>query len=748
MSGAWLELVCLPAPPPACKGWGVPPRAGGSVLGSQDSGGLSRGRGSASVWGARCPPRSPLDASRCSPLRGRTRRASCAWSQRTCASLSARRWRTWRSRWKSRPTPRRSSAAQRWNWPCCSPPTTGASLRAMISTGSSCGRTMPDCPRCRRRWWPWAAAPTSALRRSLRPGSTRRSRAAWSPPGWARAGEGDRWWRSGFELLRQSFAEMALSRGREPTPLLVALALSAASSACQREVRDALPGPPLDRYFRAATLCGLWLAARTGLARAWRDAGREQGGAEAPVLLKLEAALSPTGFLGGRSEVLQGGVTLYGLELLAGVPGAEELASRLASGGSAEEAREGVVRALGEEEDLARRAEQAAAVARLRLLLGEGLAGAEARGPREALSPLLAAFSGPGTLSGAVVDDASRKALLRLIQGAAPRNGDPLQRVAQTLRSWRQKEPGVAVGLSREAALRSYAEAAVALLADLALDRLATGARRAVSFRTGREAEGGADAEWEGGRLYRLSARPGPILRPQEERRVGHLFADVKDFTRRTALLGEASMAEFLRREFYGPILGAAKEHFSGMGHLADRGGVALNNLLGDAVSFSGQIEGLVSLVKSRPLPPGGVCPPTLPRGVERGGGPANRRHRASPGGGSRRREGEPERGRGTAGYRPARHASPCLGEATSRAGKGGGSAAGRGARSGARSRPGRSTRGGRLCELWPRASGAPGRGRRLRPQPSGHRREDQRVGARDRAGRGRPGPRRRRPSA
>ena len=57
-------------------------------------------------------------------------------------------------------------------------------------------------------------------------------------------------------------------------------------------------------------------------------------------------------------------------------------------------------------------------------------------------------------------------------------------------------------------------------------------------------------------------------------------------------------MAEFLRREFYGPILTAAKEHFGGMGHLADRGGVALNNLLGDAVSFSGRIDVLVSLAK------------------------------------------------------------------------------------------------------------------------------------------------------
>jgi len=55
-------------------------------------------------------------------------------------------------------------------------------------------------------------------------------------------------------------------------------------------------------------------------------------------------------------------------------------------------------------------------------------------------------------------------------------------------------------------------------------------------------------------------------------------------------------MAEFLRTEFYRPILLAAKEHFTGMPHLADRGGISVNNLLGDAISFSGDVEALVLL--------------------------------------------------------------------------------------------------------------------------------------------------------
>ncbi len=196
-------------------------------------------------------------------------------------------------------------------------------------------------------------------------------------------------------------------------------------------------------------------------------------------------------------------------------------------------------------------------------------------------------------------DDAERKGLAARIGGLVPAAGAAAERAVQVLRAWKPKDPAQAVGLDRRAARAEYAAAAVALLADLAVDRLAAPARRALSFRTGHEAEGGTDLEWEAGQLYRLSARGGAILRQREDRPAGHLFADVKDFTRRTGLLGQATMAEFLRREFYVPILVAAKEHFGGMQHLADRGGVLLNNLVGDAVSFSGRIDEMVSLAQA-----------------------------------------------------------------------------------------------------------------------------------------------------
>ncbi|HEY6100402.1 MAG TPA: hypothetical protein VIW03_13280, partial [Anaeromyxobacter sp.] len=400
-----------------------------------------------------------------------------------------------------------------------------------------------------------------------------------------------------IELLRRGFEEMSASRDREETPLVVALALAAETSGTERALKPFLPSPPVDRYLRTAALAAGWLAARTGLARAWRDSGRR---VEDPLLARLEAALSPPALLGGRGALAAGGATLYGCDLSPGIPRADDAVARLAQGGDPEAARSDLVQALGADDDLARRAEHAVAASALRELLGSAIAAAEAAGD-PGIEPLRTLFSAPGALGTALAGDVERKALARQLADAevcAEARGI-LDRGVRALRSWKPKEPAAAVGLDRRAARGEYASAATALLADAAVERMVQPARRALSYRTGREAEGGADLEWEAGRLYRLSARPGPILREAVERPTGHLFADVKDFTRRTALLGPASMAEFLRNEFYVPILVAAKEHFGGMQHLADRGGVQLNNLLGDAISFAGRIDMMIALAKT-----------------------------------------------------------------------------------------------------------------------------------------------------
>jgi hypothetical protein len=398
-----------------------------------------------------------------------------------------------------------------------------------------------------------------------------------------------------IELLRRAFAEMAESGDREETPLLVALALGAELIAAEADVREILPRAPFEKYLRAAALSATWIAARTGLARAWRDARRE---ADDPLLLRIEAALSPATIVGGRPAVLAGGVLLYGCDLSPGIPRADELAARLGEGADVEAVAGELAAAVAGDDDLSRRAEASVALVRVREVLGTAIAAAEPGGG-PAVERLRALFCGPGALAAAVADDAQRRELAERVEVLAPFPGSPAHRGAQLLRAWKPKDPAKAVGLDRRGARAEYAQAAAALLADVAVERLVAPARWAMSFRTGEEAEGGTELEWEAGRLYRLSARGGVILRQAEERPAGHLFADVKDFTRRTGLLGQAAMAEVLRRDFYVPILVAAKEHFGGMQHLADRGGVILNNLVGDAVSFSGRVDQMIALARA-----------------------------------------------------------------------------------------------------------------------------------------------------
>jgi hypothetical protein len=397
-----------------------------------------------------------------------------------------------------------------------------------------------------------------------------------------------------IELLRRAFAEQAATRGEE-TALIVALALATELAAAEAVVREVLPATPSDRWLRAGVMTALWTAAQTGLQRAFRDAGLAPAD---PARARLEATLSPTALMGGRLGMQAAGATVYGCELPVGVPRVEELATRVAAGLSAAALPRELAALLAADDAVALKAEQAVAVSRLRELLTQAVVAAEAHQQGARVVALREVLATPGGLAAGAADASPRQALSRLL-AACTASGEAaalLDRASRALSGWRPREPGASFGLSRDSARAEYALAGAALCADLVLERLAAAACRTLAFRTGREAEGGAEAEYEAGRLYRLSARPGPILRATASLPMAHLFADVKDFTRRTTLLGQASMAEFLRREFYLPILVAAKAHYGGMQHLADRGGVTLNNLLGDAISFSGEMEAMLQL--------------------------------------------------------------------------------------------------------------------------------------------------------
>ena len=414
---------------------------------------------------------------------------------------------------------------------------------------------------------------------------------AWMGPG----GKGRSLTALWIATLRSAAAEMAASPQREETPFLVALALSGALHAATAGLRDVLPAAPHDRHLRSAALSALWVSARTGLSRFARDAGLRD---DDPMLLRMEAAVNASSLAGGRGGLSGGGVTLYGPELSAGIPRGEEIGARLSGGAEPESAIGEVAACLAEDEEASRRAEAAVALWKLRGMLVAAALSAEERKNGASATELRALLLGPGALAQAVADESGRNDLAgKLQQALSMATGDDgaasLEQAVRALRAWKPREPATAVGVHRDEARELYGLAAAGVLADLALERLIAPARRALVAASG---AGTQDAEWEAGRLYRISARPAPILVAAQDHPIAHLFADVKDFTRRTSLLGPAAMAEFLRREFYLPILAAAKAGFTGMEHLADRGGVSVNNLLGDAISLSGDIEALVSL--------------------------------------------------------------------------------------------------------------------------------------------------------
>ncbi len=99
------------------------------------------------------------------------------------------------------------------------------------------------------------------------------------------------------------------------------------------------------------------------------------------------------------------------------------------------------------------------------------------------------------------------------------------------------------------------------------------------------------DEEYDKGRIYRLSTDANPILQDLTVKKEGHLFMDLQGFTQRMSRSKEIVMADFMLKGFFLPVLQVAKKYYT-------KKGVRLNNLVGDALSFSGRIEPLISLAQ------------------------------------------------------------------------------------------------------------------------------------------------------
>ncbi|HYV67536.1 MAG TPA: hypothetical protein VE964_14925, partial [Myxococcales bacterium] len=274
---------------------------------------------------------------------------------------------------------------------------------------------------------------------------------------------------------------------------------------------------------------------------------------------------------------------------------------KVMQGATAEQLAGDALAGLADDEDAFHRAERAFALAAIRADLLELLRVAETtRSTPFGLDGIAPAqlFGSPGVLERALASPERRKemqARAKALAKAAPHDDAraALQSLLRVSKEWREEEPSV---FAKADVQEGTARALSALSVDAALEKLLDQAEGALLHRSGQESAE-VEAEYERGKLYLFAFEDRPMLRGRAQAlQMGHLFCDVKDFTRRTVFLKEAVVADFLSREFYTPILTAAARHHHGADHLHDKGGIYLNNLLGDAVSFSGDVVALVAL--------------------------------------------------------------------------------------------------------------------------------------------------------
>ncbi len=397
-------------------------------------------------------------------------------------------------------------------------------------------------------------------------------------------------------LLRRAEEEAKAQEPPEPTPYLALLALRAlAHTALVQTLKDLPVSGPAGRVLEGAVAAGLLVAVRLAV--------RESGVLASAAGLQCEAAAHALPWLGGLRMLWGSGLCAYGVQFAEAPARLDQHVAKLLQGGTPETVARDAAADLASAREGARKAARQVGLALLRGELLQLLRMAEiGRAPALQVEGLTTAqlFQTPVALERVLLTPAARKELLTRAKGAAKgATNEParalLESIASAAKEWKDDDPGGWV--STDEVVKSWATAVASLAVDAAVDRGLDQAETQLVHRTGAESEGGIATEYEGGKLYLVGIEEKPLLMGRVRTlQMGHLFCDMKDFTKRTAFLKETVVADFLSREFYGPILTAAARHAQGAAHLADKGGIYLNNLLGDAVSFSGDIVALLEL--------------------------------------------------------------------------------------------------------------------------------------------------------
>lgn len=396
-------------------------------------------------------------------------------------------------------------------------------------------------------------------------------------------------------VLRRAVSEAASLDPAEPTPYLVLLALRASALRALDSLRDLPVGGTIGRSLLGAVGAGLVVVVRL--------AAREAGILEGPFGPVCEAACLALPWLGGARLLWGSGLAAYGVPFADAPPRIEQLAQKILQGNLPEDVAREAEADLAANKEAVRKAARQVALAKVRSDLLSALRLAESgKAPALSVEGMTAGqlFQTPGALERVLSASPSRKDLEKRARAAAKASSNDLagglfDAIAEAAKKWSEEDPGK--WLERGFVPHAWASAVSALAVDLALERGLVQADGQLAHRTGAESEGGLAEEHAAGKLYFVGIEEKPILLGRARvAQMGHLFCDMKDFTKRTAFLKETVVADFLSREFYGPILTAAARYAHGAAHLADKGGIYLNNLLGDAVSFSGDVSSLIEL--------------------------------------------------------------------------------------------------------------------------------------------------------
>lgn len=101
------------------------------------------------------------------------------------------------------------------------------------------------------------------------------------------------------------------------------------------------------------------------------------------------------------------------------------------------------------------------------------------------------------------------------------------------------------------------------------------------------------EIEYERGSLYWFSRQQVEAL-PRSLPEMGFLFADFRGFTSLTLRAKEVETATFLSQEFFQPLLAILAEEVSGLSGRWEESPIRINNLMGDALSASGDLTALI----------------------------------------------------------------------------------------------------------------------------------------------------------